>query len=424
MRACVKYIVVACFIGLLTIHPQADVCAQNKGSKWRLEVGPVYRGGMDAKASGSSRTQRSGLQAAQALNSQAPLSSKPNVPGPGPNPDNINEFADRSFDDGFVNEWQDPLVQPDTYQYQYDDASQYNDNILSFHRTTQQADTAIAGSGMNISRTIEDNYSDEFNASEDLDAFGLRADAFYDVGEWQEMDLSLFFGVRSFWGMDATFNGSTFKQTVKKRTTDYRDVYSYVDTITDRYDYDVHGLFLPDAGNDPDPIVEDPIPNLPTDTTRDSIREGSVSRTLEGSSTSVWQAQNEISIDLNSKLYQFHLGGTVSSRLFDGCKVELRPSMIMNVLDSEIARHESFRVLNGENANTSIQEWRESESDTSFLLGAGVELSVLFDVSRNVYIAANGGYELIQTEELDIGPNKVEIDPSAYHGSVVIGRRF
>jgi hypothetical protein len=393
-------------------------------SGWEFKIGPTFRVGMEAEVSGSSKTRVSGIQAADEVKRVPALSGIPNVPDVGPNPDDITQEADRSFDNGFV--FTDAVYSPYTYNYLYANSDQYDPGAgtLTFSRTTEESESQQAGSGTILERTVVNDYSSQFNDSASIDGWGLRAEASYNLAEWKEMDVKLVFGARSFWDIGTNFSDTTFSQIVNEKSTGFTDVYSCKDAINDTYVYDASGQYLPDAGNMPDPVSEDPIPNRPDSTTRTTSRDGVVSRSLVGGSTRAWKAENRIDMDVDSKLYQLAIGGSLSSKLFDGCRITLQPSLLLNMLDADLDRREQFYIAEGAGEGTVIQSWRDQKSETKYLFGVGMELGLVFNLTDNIFLAVNGGYELVEKAKMEIGPNSVELDVSAFTASGMCGITF
>lgn len=396
-------------------------------SGWRFEVGPAYRGNMKAEVSGSSRTQESGAQAARPARS-VPGLSVGRAPAVGPNPDDITEIGVRTFDNGFVGE--DALTENDglTVNFGYFNDGQFDpvDDTLTFDRTTVVDDSVIVGSGTMLSRQVQTDRNQAFEMDGKLDGVGIAFTALHDLTTWNEFNIAFALGLRGYWGLDRTFRGSTFAQTVRETRSSYTDAFVYSDRIVDTYVFDAEGGVppAPYESENGDPTADPVISNLPESTTRESTRSGTVERSITGSRTTTWRAENRITLDIESDLYQIALGGQISGELADGVALNLRPSLLLNVLDVDIDRHEQFVAIDAAGRTSLINAWHDRESKSEFLVGVGIEAGLTFSLNESWFLGIQGGYEFIETAKIDVGPNRVKFDLSAFTAAAVVGATF
>lgn len=228
--------------------------------------------------------------------------------------------------------------------------------------------------------------------------------------------LSGFVGFRGYYGMDATAKGMGANVSTKTSTTKYDSGWKYSDSksnvsfpIVDNsgvnpvvdlnnatVDYDGGDTWY--YGNGPD--------------YGDIDNKGKTS-----SSRSV--ASSVAKIDMDADMYQVALGVGLACG-FDGFSFSFRPSLLLNTVDADVTRTETFTSSKGKVLGT----WRDSESETKFKVGLGlnVEASVAIVDGWSFFVA--GGYEFIDPVEVGIGPNTAKMDFSAYTVSAGVEYKF
>ena len=267
-------------MGISAAIAQEDVST----SPWSVSFGPVYRTGMKLNVSGSSYVQQGGYGA---VNSYRMSGASGSVPQ---NQDDTSQYADRTFDNGFVNI--DPSTVNfggDTWYWGYDDAGQYNAgaDTLTFQR--EQSYTLV--------RRYRHTYANELRNEDiceeaDLDAFGIRGGAsrLLVVKDRWNISMAMGFDFLPNYGHDKSF--STYEQTVSQLSVEYSENFIHTDTYT----YDLMGVVPPSAPYEgtydgPGPLL----PNLPENVSASDVMQSSTSRRL---GTQTWTMRNEIDLDV------------------------------------------------------------------------------------------------------------------------------
>ncbi len=416
------------FSGLLFGAGAYRAAAEQSAPRWRFEAGPVYRANMRAVISGASRTQ-DGVAPAAGVFVRGTALAPGRAPAVGDNPEDIGEYGNRFYDDGFV--LLDEFTFDDgwTVNFCYLEQEQYDaeEGFLTFRRTTRFGSSVLAGKGFEKRQTVRDTIDRELETEGVFDGWGLRADVFYGLFRRGRTELSLAVGVRGFRGMQRNFSGSTFSQTVETRRIPYRDIYRYEDRIVDTYRHDTLGQDIPEAPYcmaDGD-VLEDPyIANLPSDTRRESTRRGVVERLFSAPRTNTRRAENRVVVDVDADLYQICLGTEMQIEPFAFLALSLRPSLIMNALDVTASRREQFVGIADNGVESVLNAWHDKNSASRLLAGAGIELASHIRVTESVFLGLRGGYEWVDKTSITVGPNKVALDLSGYTASAAAGVKF
>ncbi len=419
-----KMVAVMAVISMLSWTPGMAQHRRNE-PKWQLEAGPAYRGGMKIEGSGSSYVQQLQIQAARSYQMIAPR-----LVGEGPpviaNPDDITLPAPhRKFDDGDV--YEEPGVVGVTRIWGYTDIDQYDPaaDTMTFQRRSQDTVTEEAR-GTQRSVAVNTDFSGPFSDDVSLDALGFGVNLKYAWMTGRDADVSLILGMRGFFGMKETLQGTTFRQTVTERDFAVIDRLEITDHIVDTYVYNTisgAALILPPqdfTGMPGDAIIE----NVPNATTRAHTRDSDVIRNVTQTRQTVWTAANDIRIDADADLYQFAMGARVSMHAGERVSLSAQTSLSLNYLDAEVKRSEQFIATYQDRRNEVLNAWHDRKSVSEWLPGIGIELGVDVSVTERISLGVRGGYELIDKASVNIGPNKVEMDFSGYTASAVVGFNF
>jgi hypothetical protein len=368
---------------------------------------------MKADASGSSRVQEQDVHAA------TPMRSFPDYSR---NSDDISQYGNRTFDDGYVNmdagtgnpNSIDPTV---TWYWGYENGNQYNAgaDTLAFHR-----DTVETGSGRIVSlTTLRDepaNFDDTFSG------WGAELVVGYPITTKGKIKIDICGGLAGIWGADASMGGSTFAEQVQD------DRYDVSDHITDTYSYDTTGVTIPAAPHqgtydgpfDNPPVIPSPtIPNRPSSATRNTDRD--TSRT----SSTTWSAQNHINIDADTDLYELWLGPRIGLAAGERFSLYVTPKVSMNYVDVSVDRSETFVATSADGSSATLNSWSDSGSESKFIFGTGVTAGADVDIGKGLFVGIWGGYEWVSDEvDVKVGPNTVSVDASGYTAGAEAGYRF
>lgn len=353
----------------------------SEDSSWWWNVGPVYRTEMNIRYSGSSYVQENGLHAAN------PSSSDPSGTG------SANAFADRIYDDGFVN--MDPGTEVDgmglTWYWGYDNSVQYDASAdtLSYHR---------AG-GSRVTRTpVADESVD---VKDDVAGLGLRAGFGRKIHSKGSFTLDVCGGAQGNWDIDNNLNTSTYSERLASER------YRVVDT------YALEGVAPPAAPYEgtydgPGPVI----PNIPTVRSQQTV------------SRSSWVAENEVDIDTEADLETVWIGVQASWKGNDSLQLFLSPFLSLNYLDLSVNRTERFNAVYSDGRVQTLQQWQESKDDEQWLLGVGVSAGGRVALARDWFVDLSLIYDAVNESVVDIGPNTVTFDPTGYSVTLQAGRGF
>jgi hypothetical protein len=132
-KLAVRKMVTVLAIGVCTCAMPLTCFATEELAKWRIEVGPSYRGNMETEVKGESRARSAFVEATQPAQSIPP---KAEGKVDFPNPDDITRTGDRDFDDGFVSTDSLTAFDNSTVNFGYQNNSQNDPSagVLTFHR--------------------------------------------------------------------------------------------------------------------------------------------------------------------------------------------------------------------------------------------------------------------------------------------------
>lgn len=152
------------------------------------------------------------------------------------------------------------------------------------------------------------------------------------------------------------------------------------------------------------------------------VFEGSVvSYTPSGASSSSKRtsAFSIAKIEAEADIYQAALGAAFR---FEAGRFALaiRPALLLNWIDAEATRAEVLATAAGK----VVGSWHDMADNCAFALGAGMDLAAECALSDSWSLWVSGGYEWVGKVEFDVGPQKAEIDPSAWTASVGIALSF
>ncbi len=414
-------------IGVCACATPRTCFAAEEIAKWRIEVGPSYRGNMETEVKGESRARSAYIEATQPAQS-IPPKDKGKVDFDLPDPDYSTQIGNRDFDDGFV--YTDSLTAFDnqTVNFGYQNNSQ-NDptaGVLKFHRKNDVSGSELLGEGTEYRKTVRTNYDEVIRADDNFGAGGLKVDALYDLATRGGLKMALAAGLRGFFSMDSSVRESNFSQTITESRTSYRDYYDYSGTTNDTYTFVYDRPIPPAPYNNPDgnPLADPLISNIPDSVARDINISDATRRDYRGRQVTAWEAANQIEIDTDVDLFQLAIGGDLTYEIASAVAFSLRPLLLVNLISVDARRNENLlgHYPNGE--MVSLGRWQDKESNNSVRLGAAVEAGVNVKLSESWFAGITAGYEWIDDTSVTVGPNKINIDLSGFTTSLIIGVRF
>lgn len=356
-------------------------------------IGPVLRGGMNVKASGSSYAQTLGRHAVA-----NPLGDPPGIGTPG-------AYSDRAYDNGYVG------LSPSTGNPGAIDPNSTWNWGYNANSTPGQYD---AGAGtLSFSKQGVPGYTPTLNSpfAKDDDMLGGGVEMSIGMpllqkGRWS---VGLAVGFQGIWGANAKLRGSTYAERIDRQY------------VTDRYN--VAGITSPaftdlnhrGTFDGPfDPAATPPytiIPNLPAARDRQTVDLG-------------WTAQNYVNLDVDMASYQLSLNPSISFAASKRLSLHVTPKISMNILDVSAKRSETFFQKQG-GANTTLNQWNDSAAETKVAFGLGATGGADLDLGKGWSIGAFGGYEWV-TEKVNfaVGPNTVSVNPSGWVAGLTVGKNF
>lgn len=403
-----------------------NALAEENTSKWRFEVGPSYRASMDTEVIGSSRSRDAILKATQPSKSIPSLAE--GQAKDYPNLDDVNAIGNRDFDDGYVHT---DLITPidlrtENFGFYINSQLDRNNSTLTFHRTTEVSGSELVGKGTEYRKTITTSMDNLIDITEDYAGVGFKMNALYDLPQWKGIKFALFSGIRGFFGMNNAVEASNFAQDIKESTKSYRDIYNYTDNISDTYVFRTAN-FIPDAPYSDPSIIPNAGPlisNIPSSATRDISHSGFTQRNYGVTHISTWETKNQIAMDVDVDLFQFALGSEVSYDICSKVAINLRPSILINLMNADITRTEDLVAYYKNGETQFLANWSDSQSEEEVLLGAAIEAGLQFKLSESWFAGIEAGYEWIDDSSIEIGPNTVALDLSGFSTSAMIGIRF
>lgn len=356
---------------------------------WWLEGGPVFRGGMRVNVKGSSYAQQLGLHDPLAT---GPLASPPGI-------GSVNAYGDRTYDDGYVK--MDPgtgnPASPDpnsTWYWGYNNAGQYDSGsqTLSFHKQgapgyATLADRPTAGG------------TEMFGSGFQL-VVGLP------LRKSARSSISLTLGLQAIWANTAKLRFSPYREDV--RQTSVTDTYNVSGIPPGSFPAAGHqGTYLGPFDNPP--VIPSPvIPNDP------AARSASTSAALA-------TAEDAVSFEIDQRLYELSIGPQFDWQVGSRLKLNLRPTISLNIIDMDVRRTEVFQSSSGGVLN----RWSDRRGECAVLPGLGITGGVEIGLGRGFYVGAFGGYEwVIQDAHVTVGPNTVSLNASGFIAGAVLGKRF
>lgn len=389
--AIITICVAACAVG--TWGEEAKAPAQNSAKGWWFQAGPVYRGGMDMEVGGRTYVQELALHAAEPYRRR----------GVGP----ADEFANRNYDDGYVNI--DALTQFDglTWFWGYENNDQYESimqgiGTLSFHKR-------------GVSLTRETLVDEEIEDDDNLESVGAAltiGKELLGIGTIEKakfLGLDLCLGIQGLWGADSEIEATPYRERYEKRQYLVTDTYSDitmmgvpVDPPTAPYAQDFNGAPL---------LIT--IPNIPDDRrTRTTARE-------------TWEAEAQLDMDIEAALYNVWVGPRLVLETVGGVNLFVNPNISANYVDVDVERNEEFVKIYSDGRTEVLQSWRDEESEGKWRFGVGVIGGLQVNLNETWFATAFGAYDWIEEEvEVPVGPNTITIDPSGYSAGVEIGKKL
>lgn len=361
---------------------------------WRAHVGVSYRGGMKLEAKGA------GSRAAGAA---ASSSSAKGTPASGQDSESASlsfgyNGGDRTFGSGTTALGSGSVKADGTYTGG-DYSPVYDDVYFSDNRTT----TETVGGRTTTKTSSAATGAMSWKEDDGLDGWGFAADAempLCDMGDG--LELSLFAGFGGWWGVEGRSKGTGAGVATKTTTTT-----TGAATKTTESFYDLTAPLRLDGRLDFDNA---------------EVFQGSVVKytpQADRSSSRTTTAFSVAEIEAEADIWQVPLG--VALRCKAGrFSFAIRPALLLSYIDAEVTRREVLATASGK----TLGAWRDKGGEGKFALGAGADLCVECALWGGWGLWLSGGYEWVDSVDFAVGPQKVELDPSAWTVSAGVAAAF
>jgi hypothetical protein len=329
--------------------------------------------------------------------------------------DDISQYADRDFDDGFV--YMDPSTVNfggDTWYWGFDHASQADASAdtLTFHRTL-----SAESRGWGRTVTSQSLGAAEKRAESDVDAAGVGVKVEYRVGESKRIRWRVGAGMSALGGLCAN---ETFAWEQRVRDVRTQTTAAYAQTATYRYDLMGVNPFTPEGApyrgtyDGPGTLL----PNRPQSVDYAATATGGRTRT-----TSVSETVNyaETRIDVEGQMYEFWLGPTLDWTVTEKIALSLSPRITATLVDLDVDQTRSLWSSGSEERSTSA----ENGGETAWQAGAAVQAGITLALTANWLVEVEGGYEWVEGDTtVRMGPNTVKLKASGYTAAAYLVRRW
>ena len=354
-----------------------------------MEVGPVYRGGMEVEVGGGSYVQQLGVHGAG-----LPLGEPAGVGG-------RYEYADREYADGYVKLDAGTLNGEavggpgNTWNWSYEQAGQYESGAgrLRFQQTGPEGYLTTLDRGA--------------KAREEMGAGGVDWVGGWTVKESAPWRVDLCVGFSGVWGAAADVRLTTYGElTGRVRVEDVYEVSGAVDPVNG-FPGPNHRAGVVDGVNTPGPVIT----NVPA--ARVSTRED------------LSTAQNDIRLKVEQDVYEVYFSPRVSYAVTERWSVAVSPRLGVSYVDATVSRREVFTQTMTGGGTATLGSWRDREEVGEWSFTAGLTAGARVGFEKGWYAGVYGGYDWVMNEvELRVGPSKVALDGSGWLGGLVVGKRF
>jgi len=361
--------------------------------RWTLAAGPIWRQLGDIRF--NTGTSPSGISPFFGGNSYTP------PPGIGPD----NAFADRTYDDGFVNIDESTLGDGMTGFFGYDQASQLQFNPM------EEASLVLTRAGGERRMVSAISTTAPVSWMEDADTeVGPYLELCFacPVGDGLTVGAGLNFSVINIDGSRSGLN--TFSQ------THFVDVFDV--TATDTYPVTPGGEFglptpAPYAGTY-NRTGRALIPNIPasrvlTETPGGSRRANFYDVVAEG-------------LDLD--LYTIGLGGQVAWLPCPSCFLRAEGGVAINLADWDARRDEQILFAIDRGPYTEYSRRTLNSDDNDVLFGLYLQAAIGWQINDNWSLQAFGRYDWNESIDGTVGPSTFSVDLDGWSAGIAAGYRF
>ncbi|MEI7436051.1 MAG: hypothetical protein WCL16_04500 [bacterium] len=375
-----------------------------------FEAGPWYRGNMKLSVKGGSRAADESFQAAVpgTTGARAYIAPQP------AEYDGTSQML-RTFDDGYVGPsgLPLPLIDGVSQYFGYQRAGQYDEaaSTLTFARVNNSENTARR------TDTFLTSARSDWNDQSTMDGVGALLTMGYTFATGALFDWSVQAQLGWLDGMEASFQDRTaWSQQVDWNTWESHMARSQ----SWNYFYDTLGNpafpSAPYSMSDPTaigPMISDRPGSIvqAADTTVENDN-------VVGRRQAV--AVSRVSLETKAEAVALDLGPRLRWRPMNRLSVIVQPSLTFNLLDAQLTRTE---VVAWESGGV-LKSWTDSVDEQKWLFGGSISAGVQWDMTKNLYLHAAGGYDWVNPCDIAIGPDRIHMDISGYRVDLAVGWRI
>ena len=415
---------------------------------WTVQVGPRVQTDMQAELSGAGYANSVGTDYLPGSSSRSrnpwDYDDRPAAAAVAAPADDITVYADRAFDDGFVNVSPPTVPTGNTWFWGYDNAAQYDGaaDQLTFTRNTavnaagQYTDRATGFKSVRTVSVTDDSAADD---TESFSAAGLEILLAKEILSKETFSVEFISGLSAVFGQEQTLRDQTWSATVRQddyrtwRSTEYtyqmnanyQEVYTYNDPLGA-----IPALGVPYAGTFAGPGYV--IPELPADRVVNVLAPAATQTDVTGQGAGsdrvrsrTWTARNRVEVDAEISSMAIRAGFRAAFALRKGVRVFVEPQAAMHYMTADLTRKECIIVTAQDGSESTPVSWRETENDESWIPAVGMMAGANVDLKNGWFAEVAAGYEWTLDEpEFDIGPSKVKVDLSGIQATAGIGKRF
>lgn len=307
-------------------------------------------------------------------------------------------YADRQYEDGYVNQDGGTANDGGTWYWGYEKASQLSSSgspsSLSFH-----------GPADSVERESR-SFSDRDPGSWETDADGavpvIQLDWAYDLLPRLSVGASLQY---SYLGFDGSHSLGNFSATQVRS--------SQAVTLTDTYD--LGGIVAPAAPYHG--TLEGPGAVINNRPVARSLQNGGI---LDASRITFF---NHIEESLDVKLHTLAFGPTVAAKL-GPVELALGSGLALNIADWEATHTETLYVRTGGGKAKVYKRWADRAADTDILPGIYLQAAATLPLTSHLSLTAFGNYDWSRALTGEVGPSQFRIDPSGWMAGGMLGWSF
>jgi hypothetical protein len=306
-----------------------------------------------------------------------------------------NQIADRTYDDGFVNESAITPVNGMTWYWGYDEATQISGRDLVFHATGSRSDYR-AGAADAF------RYSNE----DDLDGFAPQIDLNI-YPEQRPFGIASILISMSYTNTDTSFGFSNFRGSQTQR--------NFLLNYTDTYDL---GAVAPNPPAAPyEGSAGGPGPSIPNKPAHRDIDQQHIG-------TDRADYANSINSDFDMSALSLAIGPTFEGAFGRHWRWQAAVGTTLTLYDYDAGQSEKLTATSAGGTKT-LRRWHDSDSGTHFGVGLFVRGSVLYELNDGWFTSAFLQLETGNSFDLDAGPTATfEVDPNGFSFGVGVGRKF